>query len=242
MLEFQLVLPCYNEAKSLAFLLERAVKAAQEGGYNSRQFQLVIVENGSLDDSRQVLKQLEEGPLASWFTKVVVPKNLGYGYGVFQGLKSTTAPVIGWSHADQQCDPRDAFVALNAYKKSEDSRTLVKGSRSGRNWKDRWVTHVFEFFARLIIGVKTRELNAQPKVFNRELLQCLEEPPNNFAFDLYVLYRALKNEYKVLTVPVLFPPRVHGMSNWAYSFLGRYRTIVGMIQYMLRLSRTQGRV
>ena len=242
MLEFQLVLPCYNESKSLQFLVERAATAAKEAGYDSSRFQLVLVENGSRDNSKEVLAELEKGPWASWFTKVLVSQNMGYGYGVLQGLKATQAPVIGWSHADQQCDPKDAFVALKKLRESSESKILVKGIRSGRNWKDKWVTHIFETLAFVILGVKTKELNAQPKVFPRELLTTLGEAPKNFAFDLYVLYSALKSGFTILTIPVLFPPRVHGVSNWASTFLGRYKTILGMIQYMCELSRTQGRV
>lgn len=242
MLEFQMVLPCYNESKSLKFLLERAVTAAKEAGYDSTRFQLVLVENGSADNSKEVLAELEAGPWAKWFTKVLVPQNKGYGYGVLQGLKSTEAPIIGWSHADQQCDPKDAFVALKKLKDSKEDKILVKGVRSGRNWKDKWVTHVFETLAFLILGVGTKELNAQPKIFSRELLNHLGDPPYNFAFDLYVLYSALKAGYQVMTIPVLFPPRVHGVSNWASNFFSRYKTILGMVKYMFQLSRTQGRV
>ncbi|MBM4305039.1 MAG: glycosyltransferase family 2 protein [Deltaproteobacteria bacterium] len=242
MLEFQLVLPCYNESKSLKYLIERAVNAAKEAGYDFNRFQLVLVENGSLDNSKEVLSELEKTSWAPWFTKVLVSKNQGYGYGVMQGLKSTKAPIIGWSHADQQCDPKDAFMALMKLKTSRESHVLVKGVRSGRNWKDRWVTHIFEMFALLILGVKTKELNAQPKIFPRTLLDHLGDPPFNFAFDLYVLYCALKSGFQVKTIPVLFPPRVHGVSNWASTFFGRYKTILGMIQYMCHLSKTQGRI
>ena len=53
MKEFELVLPCYNESKSLQILIERAVNAAKQAGYDSNSFQLVIVENGSLDNSTE---------------------------------------------------------------------------------------------------------------------------------------------------------------------------------------------
>jgi glycosyltransferase involved in cell wall biosynthesis len=242
MIEFELVLPCYNEAKSLQNLVERAAAAAKEAGYDSNRFQLVLVENGSRDNSIEVLAQLEKTDLSRWFRKVLITKNLGYGYGVHQGLKNTTAPIIGWSHADQQCDPKDAFIALEKLKSAKNEKVLVKGVRSGRNWKDKWVTHTFESLAFLILGVKTKELNAQPKVFSRELLDSLKQAPNNFAFDLYVLFLALKSGYRILTIPVLFPPRVHGVSNWASNFFSRYKTILGMVKYMFELSRSQGRV
>ncbi len=242
MAEFELVLPCYNESKSIRTLVERAAQAAKEAGFGPDRFQLVLVENGSKDDSSRVMQELKSTPLGEWFRIVPVTINEGYGFGLWSGLKATSARYVGWSHADQQCDPKDAFKALALLTSESNSKSLVKGTRSGRNWKDRVVSLVFETVALLILGLRCRELNAQPKVFPRELLGEVVSPPKTFAFDLYVLYRAKKNGYRFKTVPVLFPPRIHGVSNWASNFMGRYKTILGMIRYMWDLARSEGRV
>jgi glycosyltransferase involved in cell wall biosynthesis len=242
MLEFQLVLPCYNESKSLRFIVEKAITAAKEAGFNSDRFQLILVENGSVDNSKQILAELELSEAAPWFRKVVIPKNQGYGFGVFQGLLNTEARFVGWSHADQQCDPKDAFVALKRLQSLPEDKVLVKGARNGRDRKDRYVTFVFELIARLLLGIKTKELNAQPKVFSRGLITTLDHAPNHLGFDLYVIYQALKAGYRIENIPVIFPPRVHGVSHWAGNFFNRYQTILRMLKYMFQLSRTQGRI
>jgi glycosyltransferase involved in cell wall biosynthesis len=241
MIEFELVLPCYNESLSLKTLIDRAIDAAEQAGFTSDRFQLVLVENGSKDESSQVMEELKTGERGKWFRKVQVEQNQGYGHGVWAGLTSTTAPYVAWSHADQQCDPKDAFVGLARLKSSSHPRTLVKGTRRGRNWKDKLVSRVFELFARVLLGIKINELNAQPKVFPSDLFKEIQNPPKTFAFDLYVLYRAARAGYRVETIPVLFPPRIHGVSNWAANFAGRRRTIMGMIQYMWQLSQSEGR-
>jgi len=239
MLEFELVLPCYNESKSLGALIERAVGAARAAGHTPDQFRLVLVENGSKDDSRLALEKLSQGEWRDWFRVVPVTVNQGYGFGLWSGLKTTTAKYVGWSHADQQCDPKDAFKALQLVKADGAPKVLVKGTRSGRNWKDRVVSFVFMVIARLLLRFRFTEINAQPKVFPRELLKEITDPPFTFAFDLYVLFRAMKAGYVVREIPVLFPPRVHGVSNWAATFWGRHKTILGMIRYMWELRRTQ---
>jgi glycosyltransferase involved in cell wall biosynthesis len=243
MLEFELVLPCYNESKSLEALVRRGAAAAQNAGFTSDRFQLVLVENGSKDASSEVMDQLKTTELGAWFRKVPVQVNRGYGFGLWTGLQSTTAPIVSWSHADQQCDPADAFRGLAILRETGNVEgTLVKGTRSGRDWKDVFVSKVFAAFARVILGASFHEINAQPKVFHRSLLSKLGNPPNTFAFDLYVLYHAFKQGMKIVTIPVVFPPRVHGLSNWASTFTGRYRTILGMIRYMWDLSKMEGRV
>lgn len=244
MMKFELVLPCYNESKSLAHLIERAQQAALENGFKEGEFQLVMVENGSKDDSQKIFAELKKSKWAAWFKLVTVEVNQGYGYGLWQGLSSTTAPIVGWSHADQQCDPADAFKAYHLLKQNETSghKIFIKGVRHGRNWKDILVSRVFEFLAWMILGVKIFEMNAQPKVFHRDLVEKMKNPPKTFAFDLYAIYHAQKNHYKFATVSVLFPPRVHGLSNWSSHFLSRYKTILGIIRYMLSLSKTEGRI
>ncbi len=241
MLEFELVLPCYNEGDSIEALLKRACAAAESAGYDSTRFQLVLVDNGSRDHSQSVFQKLKTSELGSWFRSVHVEVNQGYGFGLSTGLKTATAKYVAWSHADQQCDPKDAFKALDVLK-SSDPKTLVKGVRFGRNWKDVCVSRVFEFFARLFLGLKVYEVNAQPKVFPKELLKEIKNPPKTFAFDLYVLYVAARAGYQTKTIDVLFPPRVHGVSRWASTFIGRYKTIWGMLKYMRTLSQTEGRL
>jgi glycosyltransferase involved in cell wall biosynthesis len=235
-MEFELVLPCYNESKSIKQLIERAISAAKKHGFDHRSFGLVLVENGSKDDSRAVMYKLRETELGDWFRVVCIDNNQGYGYGLWQGLSSTVAEYVSWSHADQQCDPNDAFVALKKLK-SQRRRVLVKGKRFGRNWKDFVVSRVFETIASVLLGYFLFEINAQPKVFHRSLLEQVINPPYDFAFDLYVLYCARKNGYQIQTIQVEFPPRVHGLSNWAASFKSRFKHIKNMIIYIWKLSK-----
>jgi glycosyltransferase involved in cell wall biosynthesis len=238
--KFELVVPAYNESKNLAMLVKRAAEAAQKENLSADEFQFVIVNNGSKDNSKQVLAELAQGEFKTWFRVVNVEVNQGYGFGVWQGLKSTTSTIVGWSHADMQCDPADAIRAYKQVLQNLPQKTLVKGVRSGRDWKDRFVSRVFETFGRVILGLKIFEVNAQPKVFSRDLLAQIKNPPFTFAFDLYVLYQSQKNDYALQTIPVLFPPRIHGVSNWAGNFFSRYKTILGMIDYMIQLRKSEG--
>ncbi|MCX7979200.1 MAG: glycosyltransferase [Bdellovibrionaceae bacterium] len=245
MVEFELVLPCYNESKNLRAIVERAITAAQLNGMSPETFRLVLVQNGSVDDSKAILEKLSREPqIGQWFRVVNLEVNQGYGYGLWEGLKTTTAKFVGWSHADQQTDPGDAFRALKILKNSSElnGHVLVKGVRKGRSLKERIVSRVFELFAWFYLGHFFYEINAQPKVFERSLLKVVSNPPRDFAFDLYFLYCAVKAGYEIKHIPVVFPPRLHGLSNWAYSLKSRFRTILGMIKYMKMLRQTEGRL
>lgn len=246
-LKFELVLPCYNESKSIEAILKRAIEAAQKAGYSPETFQLILVENGSKDNSREIMLKYKSLPeFSSWFRIVPIDINQGYGYGIWQGLKSTTSPFIAWSHADQQCDPNDSFRALNVLLTTQEGtnskKIFVKGVRHGRSLKEKFVSRVFEILAFFILNFRIYEINAQPKVFARELLKLCTKPPFDFAFDLYILYVARKSGYLFKAIDVDFPPRVHGFSNWAHGLKNRSRNIKNMIKYMWQLAHTEGRI
>ena len=239
MIEFQLVVPAYNEENNIELIIDRFIQAAKSYGYTELQAQLVIVNNGSTDNSKAVFNRItQNSEVAAWLQVVDVTVNKGYGFGVLSGLKSTQAPFVGWSHADMQCDPSDAFKALEILKKEDSAKLwLVKGVRYERNPKDIFVSRFFETLATFCLGHRFYEINAQPKVFKRELLSLVTNPPNDFAFDLYVLFKAMQNKYNIVTIPVKFPARIHGTSKWANHFFSRYKTILKMIKYIWFLRR-----
>lgn len=241
MIELELVLPCYNEGHSLKSLIERTSRSAIEFGFTPDTFQLVIVDNGSQDNSKSILNYLKATDQGSWFRIVCVPINRGYGNGIWLGLLACEARYLAWSHADQQCDPIEVF---RAYRKllTSGGRVLVKGHRRGREPGDKLISNFFASLAYLLLGIRCVEINAQPKVFPRHLLSEIKEPPLGFQFDLYVLYRAIKVGYNIITINVDFPPREHGVSRWAGSLLSRYRTILGMLSFMVKLLVREGRV
>ena len=241
MRKFDLILPAYNEGQSLPMLVARVQEAAMEAKLTPKTFRLWVVNNGSTDETPQALEALRQTECAAWFDVVHVEKNQGYGHGVYSGLQATHADYVGWSHADMQCDPRDAFLAY-ARAANADTPTLVKGARRGRNWKDKFVTRTFEACAYGLLNMKIEEINAQPKVFPKALIAELHGHPKSFAFDLYALYRAKKSDMAIASIDVDFPARQHGVSKWASTLAGRYKTILGMIGYMWDLTREEGRL
>ena len=240
---FELVVPAYNEEKNLEILVNRAKSAAQANGFSHEQFGLVLVNNGSLDQTAAKLIEFEKNPeLGPWIRVVNVTQNQGYGFGLLQGLQSVKAQFAAWSHADLQCDPNDAFKALSILQEHKSNKVILKGIRNGRDWKDKIVSRFFEFLCLLILGLRVYEMNAQPKVFDSSFIKLLDNPPTTFAFDLYALYVAQKQGYEIKTIEVLFPPRIHGVSNWASNFLSRYKTILGIVLYIIKLAKKEGRI
>ena len=91
---------------------------------------MILVDNGSTDDTPQVLQKIVAAgpPIRS----VRVDVNQGYGFGILAGLAAARGAVMGWTHADMQTDPKDALTALALFKQSTTPNLFVKGARRGR--------------------------------------------------------------------------------------------------------------
>jgi len=198
--------------------------------------ELILVNNGSTDGTAQTLERLLADPKYRFARVVTVPKNRGYGHGLITGLRSARGKIVGFSHADLQCSPADLFAAYDALLDSgAPETTIVKGRRQKRALGPSLITNGMTVIASVVLGRPLSDINAQPKVFPRELLNRLESPPDGFEFDVYVLYKALQSGAQILTIPVVFHARPHGSSKWAATFRSRWRTISRVLRYVVAL-------
>ncbi|MBA2479665.1 MAG: glycosyltransferase family 2 protein [Planctomycetes bacterium] len=226
--ELSVVLPCYNEAAGIPRLLHAYAEAG--GG---RDFELILVDNGSQDATAEVVAGLVA--THPFVRPIRIERNRGYGDGIMHGLRAARADVLAWSHADLQTDPADVFRAHDRFLALSDQHALVKGRRVGRRLGERLVSRGMQAIALLALRRLIREINAQPKVFHRSLLDHLPAPPTDFNFDLYVLYQARRSGWSFHEIEVLFPRRPFGISNWSATIGSRLRAIARSIRFMIAL-------
>lgn len=232
-----IVIPCYNESKNIPLILERLrVVAQQQPGV-----EVILVNNGSTDDSAAVLKSQLTRDEWNFIQVVTVSKNIGYGHGIMAGLHVAHGEVLAWTHADMQTDPLDLLAGYQRFQQlNQPDKIILKGQRIHRRFGDWAFTLGMSCIASTILLTRLSDINAQPKVFHRSLLQKLTKPPTDFSLDLYLLYMAKRLGYRIETVPVNFGQRLHGESKWAFSFSSRYKTIFRTIKYIFALKRALG--
>lgn len=229
-MKLSVVIPCYNEEKNIPLILERFNDVI-----NRDDIEIILVNNGSNDNSARVLAELV---LKYKFAKVVtVDKNQGYGFGILSGLKQARGEFIGWTHADMQTDPNDVIKALDIIEKENCKRIFVKGNRKKRPFLDEFFTFGMGCFETLLMGKVLWDINAQPNIFSRELMENWQNPPFDFALDLFALYEAKKWEYKIIRFPVVFPERIHGVSHWNTGLLAKWKFINRTIEFSFKLKK-----
>mgnify|MGYP006133184163 CR=1 FL=1 len=229
--KLSIVVPCYNEAKNIPLILDRFNDII-----NRNDIEIILVNNGSSDNSQQVMDELV--PKFTFSRAINVAVNQGYGYGIVSGLKVATGEFIGYTHADMQANPSDVLKALEIIEKQQDpNNCYVKGDRKGRPLFDQLFTIGMSAFESLYLGTRLWDINAQPNVFHNSLFKELENTPNDFSLDLYFLYKAQIKDLNIIRFNVVFPERIHGESSWNTGLSAKWKFIKRTIKFSLKLKK-----
>ena len=226
-MKFSLVIPCYNEAANLPLLLERCRRVAGEPGV-----EVILVDNGSTDDSPGVLAELL--PRYPGCRSVRVIQNQGYGFGILAGLAAAEGDILGWTHADMQTDPHDALRGLALFEQ-HGGPIFVKGRRHGRPLADVLFTVGMSAFETLLLRTPLWDINAQPTMFTRQFYALWRDAPHDFSLDLYAYFRARKAGLAVHRFPVRFGARAHGVSHWNVNWAAKRKFIRRTVDFSLQL-------
>ena len=227
-----LVLPCYNEEKNIVLICDEFLNLPLQK-YNA---ELILVNNGSDDDTKSIAqKVIENNNSKNISIKLVnLENNAGYGGGIAEGLKIAKGDYIGWAHADLQT-PMIDFLKL--YLRIKDKNNILgKGFRTNNRGFDGVISMLHEKLASFILGYQMNEVNAQPKIFNRELLQLFSNIPYKWTtIDTYVMYICLKNKIQIETIEVIFNTRKYGHSKWKNNFTNFISHILFNFLYLFKL-------
>lgn len=230
-INLSLIIPCYNEAKNLPALVERLTEVLKRDD-----LEVILVDNGSTDESAVLLQKLTSGH--ALIRVVNVPVNQGYGFGILTGLRVSKGQYIGWTHADLQTDPVDALRALEIILSKDQKNLFIKGRRYGRPLGDVIFAVGMSIFETLVLGTRLWDINAQPTIFPREFFINWQNPPHDFSLDLYAYYQARRNKLLVKRIAVLFGSRLHGSSHWNISWASKYKFILRTIEFTFKLRKS----
>ena len=229
-MKFSLVIPCYNEAANLPLLMDRCREVMRQPGV-----EVVLVDNGSTDNSAQVLHGLL--PDYPGCRSVRVEHNQGYGFGILSGLAAASGEILAWTHADMQTDPQDSLRGLELFKR-HGPHIFVKGRRYGRPPGDVVFTAGMSVFETLLLGKLMWDINAQPTMFSRNFFETWRAPPHDFSLDLYAYYKARYDGLPVYRFPVRFGERAHGVSHWNINWAAKRKFIHRTVSFSLQLKKS----
>lgn len=218
-MKFSMIIPCYNERENMDNLLHAVIPLQKK--YD---LEWILVENGSVDQSRDYFKHVQ-GKYPG-VRVVYVDVNRGYGYGLQQGIKAAQGEYIGWIHADLQIRPTE-LIPFFTYilKNAQDTKIFLKGRRTNRSCLDRFFTFGQSVFNTILFRAVLFDVGAIPVLFHRSLLDFtdIRKMPDDFSVELYMYLLAYRQHFKILRRKVRLDNRKKGKSSWNHGIRSKLR-------------------
>ncbi len=97
-----IVIPVFNESESIGFLLDEVIDVMVSHNFN---FELIVVNDGSKDNTHKVLKQLSFK--IKELSVISLRKNYGQTAAMSAGFDNSTGDIVITMDGDLQNDPND---------------------------------------------------------------------------------------------------------------------------------------
>ncbi len=204
-------LPTYNERENL----EPMLRALGEEGVR-----VLVIDDNSPDGTGKLADRLatELGYVDVLHRESKEGLGPAYLAGFRQALASDAELIL-----EMDCDfSHDPDYVPRLIAAVEDGADLALGSRyvpggGVRNWGllRRFISAGGSAYARIILGVKVRDLTGGFKCYRRAVLETIDldaVESKGYAFQIETTYRALRAGFKVVEVPITFADREVGGS------------------------------
>lgn len=227
-MDLSIVIPLYNEEENVKPLYEQLKATLDEIG---REYEIIVVDDGSTDRSFAILKGLHEGDER---LKVIrFRRNFGQTAAFAAGFDHSQGEVVITMDADLQNDPADIPLLLE---KIEEGYDVVSGWRVKR--KDPFLTRrlpsmVANWLISHVTGVHLHDYGCSLKAYRREVVKNVQ-----LYGELHRFIPALASwmGISVAEVPVRHHPRRFGRSKYGLSRTARVLLDLITVRFLLSYS------
>ena len=168
-LDISVVVPLYNEQESLPELSAWIDRVAQS---NHLSYEIIMVDDGSTDDSWEVVEQLKEQYPAIKGIRFV--RNYGKSAALYCGFAEAQGEVVFTMDADLQDSPDEIPEMRRMI--LEEGYDLVSGWKKKRYDPagKRLPSKFFNLTARIVSGIKLHDFNCGLKAYRRRVIKAIE--------------------------------------------------------------------
>ena len=201
-----ILIPVYNEAKTLELLIER-VEAASFCGLKKH---IILINDGSSDRSNAILDSLKS---RSHYTLLSHAANKGKGAAIRTGLNAVQGDLAVIQDADLEYDPNDYDVILQTL--IEQDLPVVYGSRFLRNdntgfsGSHRWGNQRLTELTNWLFGSQLTDMETCYKAFRSDLITSLPLESNDFRIEPEITAKILRQGVNITEVPIRYQGRTH---------------------------------
>ena len=223
--EVSVVIPCLNEANSLAYCVDKARKALQEAGLSG---EVVVADNGSTDGSIEIAE--EHG------ARVIRVTQRGYGAALRAGIAGARGPFIIMGDADDSYDFSDVPRFVEKLREGND---IVLGNRFRGEIKPGAMPPLHRYFGNPgLTAVLNTLFHAHigdgycgMRGFTRGLYDRLDLRSSGMEFALEMVIKSAQIGARMAEIPIVLWPDKRGRAPHLRSFRDGWRSLRFMLLY-----------
>ena len=232
-----LILPTYNEAENVQAIVTAAGEvlagAAPDG------FRVLVVDDGSPDGTGQIADRLAIEH--DWVKVLHRAEKNGIGPAYLAGFRHALDHGAGYlmeMDSDFSHDPADLARLLGSVQGGADlalgSRYVPGGGVTDWGLLRRFISEGGSTYARLVLGLRVRDLTGGFKCFRREVLEAIHFDgvrSQGYAFQVELTYRAVRAGFRVVEVPIVFRDRQRGQSKMSWRIAAEAMWLVPRLRF-----------
>ena len=203
-----IVVPCYNEARTVRTCLQRAFAIQDE----TLRLEIIVVDDASTDDSLAIARDV-----ALQHREITVLKhgiNYGKGAALRTGIQKATGDIVAIQDADLEYNPYDLKRMIEPI--LEDSADVVLGTRftlSGAHrvlyfWHylgNRFLT----LLSNMLTDLNLTDMECCYKVFRREVIQSIRMQESRFGIEPELVAKVAQLRLRIYEMGVSYAGRTY---------------------------------
>ncbi len=220
--------PAYNDGGTIASLVIQAVQVASR---LTPDFEVIVVNDGSSDSTRQVADEL-----ARTYPQVRAihhPSNRGYGGALRTGFTSATKDLIAYTDGDGQYDPTEFATLWHRLTPEADMVTGYKISRADPIHRI-VIGRIYHYTVKMLFRLRVRDVDCDFRLMRREIFNRVRLERDTGVICLELMRKVQDAGYTVFEVPVHHYHRLHGQSQF-FNFRRVFWTGVDVLKLWFQL-------
>jgi len=194
------VMPVYNERSTIEEIVRRVVAVPLR-------IQLVVVDDGSSDGTREILARLQE---ELGFTLVLQPRNAGKGAALRRGFEEVAGDLVVIQDADLEYSPEElpSLIELICQGRAD----VVYGSRFLGRHRVFMFSHyvgnrIVTMLTNVLYNTMLTDMETCYKVMRTEVLRSFALHSDGFGIEPELTAKIFKRGYRVYEVPITYDGR-----------------------------------
>jgi len=205
-MKLSVVMPVYNERATLREVIAQVLAAPQP------QLELICVDDGSSDGSREILADLQSRH--PQIRVLLQPRNMGKGAALRRGIEAATGDFVIIQDADLEYDPAEYPLLLEPL--IQGKADVVYGSRflGGGPHRVLYFWHsvgnwILTLLSNALTNMNMTDMETCYKVFRREVIQSIPIEENRFGFEPEITVKIAKRRLRVFEVGISYWGRTY---------------------------------